>query len=69
MYLLDDGLARSTSTTSANLKSSDPVYTVKFINTFYHFIISNMANVYEWMPLLTSTQVMGTSNLIETLYL
>ena len=38
------------------LKSSNLDYAVRFINTFYHFINSNTAKFYDWMPFLRKTQ-------------
>ena len=60
-FLGDDGLTRPTSNNSLTmhkiftLKSSDSVYTVQFINTFCHFLNSNVGKFYATMSFPTPT--------------
>ena len=58
MQLLDEGLTGPTSNTTPTvyiiftLKNSEPVYTVQSINSFCHFINSNVAKFQDQMPFL-----------------
>ena len=62
MQSVHEGLSSPSSSTSPTmriifiLKSSNPMYAVPFINTFYHFINSNVAKFFNQMPLPMLTQ-------------
>ena len=61
-FLGHDGFTRSASNASFTLcdiftlKSSSPVYAVQLINTFYRFIDSNVAQLYDQIPFLLPIQ-------------